>query len=144
VALARRAVRLFARPNAPRVLAARIVSNAWVTVSTWRVRLNIEYQLRSRVAAKLSVLSARTQAAIGTGGLRFAIDASAPQTATAFTDVAFSFTGILLYLVLAAAGMVRLHAGLTLAVLCLVPLPAISAAVTARRQRKRDQMHHAF
>ena len=55
------------------VLACRILGAALVTTSTWAVRLNIEYQLRSRVAAKLSVLSARTQSAIGTGGLRYAI-----------------------------------------------------------------------
>ena len=197
-ALARRAVRLFARPNARRILATlasalavataaaaeplvlkrlvdlltglvggarnadaphalssgvalfggvlafRIIGHAWVTVSTWRVRLNLEYQLRSRVAAKLSVLSARTQAEIGTGGLRFAIDSSAPTTAVAFTDVAFRLLPTLTYVTLAAWGMAQLHGGLTLAVLCLVPIPGIVAALAAPRQTARDEMHHAF
>jgi hypothetical protein len=69
------AVRVFAL-----VLACRIIGQAWVTTATWRVRLNWEYQLRSRVAAKLSVLSSRTHAEIGTGGLRHAVDASAPAS----------------------------------------------------------------
>src|SRR5882762_10180720 len=43
------------------VLTCRILGAAWVTTSTWAVRLNLEYQLRSRVAAKMSVLSSRTQ-----------------------------------------------------------------------------------
>ena len=34
------------------VLTCRILGAAWVTTSTWAVRLNLEYQLRSRVAAK--------------------------------------------------------------------------------------------
>jgi ATP-binding cassette subfamily B protein len=126
------------------VLACRIVGQAWVTTATWRVRLNWEYQLRSRVAAKLSVLSSRTHAEIGTGGLRHAVDASAPQSANAFTDVAFRLAPALLYVALAAAGMLRLHAGLTAAVLCLVPLPAVAAALAAPRQTARDAMHHAF
>ena len=126
------------------VLAFRILGQSWVTISTWRVRLNVEYQLRSRVAAKLSVLSGRTQAEIGTGGLRFAIDASAPQTASAFTDVAFRVLPTVTYLALAAWGMVRLHAGLGLVVLGLAPIPALVGALAASRQTARDRMHHAF
>lgn len=126
------------------VLACRIIGQAWVTTATWRVRLNWEYQLRSRVAAKLSVLSSRTHAEIGTGGLRHAVDASAPQSAIAFTDIAFRLTPALLYVSLAAAGMIRLHARLSAVVLCLVPLPAVAAALAAPRQTARDAMHHAF
>jgi ATP-binding cassette subfamily B protein len=126
------------------VLAFRIIGHAGVTVSTWRVRLGLEYELRSRLAAKLSVLSARTQAEIGTGGLRFAIDASSPQTAGAFTDVAFRLLPTVTYIALAAFGMAQLHGGLTLAVLCLVPIPAVVAALRASRQTRRDEMHHAF
>ena len=126
------------------VLACRILGAAWVTTSTWAVRLNLEYQVRSRVAAKLSVLSSRTQAEIGTGGLRHAVDASAPQTATAFTDVAFRLAPTLVYVTLAAWGMARLDGSITAAVLCLVPIPAVVAAVAARRQTKRDRMHHRF
>jgi ATP-binding cassette subfamily B protein len=125
-------------------LACRIVGQAWVTTSTWAVRLNLEYQLRSRVAAKLSVLSGRTQAEIGTGGLRHAVDASAPQTASAFTDVCYRLAPTVLYVVLAGWGMARLHAGLALVVFCLVPLPALVGAVAAPRQTARDAMHHAF
>ena len=40
------------------VLTGRILGAAWVTTSTCAVRLNMEYQVRSRVAAKLSVLLA--------------------------------------------------------------------------------------
>jgi ATP-binding cassette subfamily B protein len=126
------------------VLGARIVGAAWVTTSTWRVRLGVEYQLRSRVAAKMSVLSPVTQSEIGTGGLRYAIDASAPQTAGAFTDVAFRVAPILTYVGIAAWGMARLHAPLAIAVLCLVPIPAAVAVGTARHQSRRDRMHHAF
>ena len=126
------------------VLACRIIGQAWVTTATWRVRLNWEYQLRSRVAAKLSVLSSRTHAEIGTGGLRHAVDASAPQSAVAFTDVAFRLLPALLYVSLAAGGMLRLHRGLSVIVLCLTPLPAVAAALAAPRQTARDAMHHAF
>ena len=133
------AVALFAT-----VLACRILGAAWVTTSTWAVRLNLEYQLRSRVAAKLSVLSSRTQAEVGTGGLRYAIDASAPQTASAFTDVAFRLAPTLVYVTLAAWGMARLDGSITAAVLCLLPIPAVVAAVAARRQTKRERMHHRF
>ena len=126
------------------VLACRIMGAAWVTTSTWAVRLNLEYQVRSRVAAKLSVLSARTQAEVGTGGLRHAVDSSAPQTATAFTDVAFRLSPTIVYVTLAAWGMTRLDGAITAAVLCLLPIPAVVAALAARRQTKRDRMHHKF
>lgn len=86
------------------VLGARLVGAAWVTTSTWRVKLGFEYQMRSRVAAKLSVLSPVTQSEIGTGGLRYAVDASAPQTAGAFTDVAFRVAPILTYVGIATWG----------------------------------------
>jgi ATP-binding cassette subfamily B protein len=126
------------------VLTCRILGAAWVTTSTWAVRLNLEYQLRSRVAAKMSVLSSRIQNEIGTGGLRFAIDASSPQTASAFTDVAFKLVPTLLYIALAAWGMARLDGAITAAVLCLLPVPALVAAVAARHQRRRERMQHAF
>jgi ATP-binding cassette subfamily B protein len=126
------------------VLACRILGSAWVTTSTWAVRLNLEYQLRSRVAAKMSVLSSRTQAEIGTGGLRFAIDSSSPQTASAFTDVAYKLIPTLIYVTLAAWGMMRLDPSITTAVLCLLPVPPLVAAVAARAQRRRERMQHAF
>jgi ATP-binding cassette subfamily B protein len=126
------------------VLTCRILGAACVTTSTWAVRLNLEYQLRSRVAAKMSVLSSRTQADIGTGGLRYAIDTSSPQTASAFTDVAYKLLPTLVYVSLAAWGMAQLDGGITAMVLCLVPIPAVVAAVAARQQRKREQAQHAF
>ncbi|MDQ6635827.1 MAG: ABC transporter ATP-binding protein, partial [Gemmatimonadota bacterium] len=126
------------------VLTCRILGAAWVTTSTWAVRLNLEYQLRSRVAAKMSVLSARTQDEIGTGGLRYAIDSSSPQTAGAFTDVAFRLVPTLVYVALAAWGMARLDGAITIAVLCLLPVPALVASVAARQQRRRERMQHAF
>src|SRR5712671_4119876 len=101
------------------VLTFRILGAAWVTTSSWAVRLNLEYQLRSRVAAKLSVLSSRVQSEIGTGGIRFAIDESSPHTARAFTDVAFKLLPTTLYVSLAAWAMVRLDASITAMVLCL-------------------------
>ena len=126
------------------VLTARILGAAWVTTSTWAVRLNLEYQLRSRVAAKMSVLSMRTQDEIGTGGLRYAIDSSSPQTAAAFTDVAFRLVPTLLYIALAAWGMTRLDGAISAAVLCLLPVPAVVAAMAARQQRRRERMHNRF
>ncbi|HEX2717518.1 MAG TPA: ABC transporter ATP-binding protein [Gemmatimonadaceae bacterium] len=126
------------------VLAARLLGAAWVTTSTWAVKLNIEYQLRSRVAGKLSVLSARTHGEIGTGGLRYAIDASAPQTAGAFTDVAFRLLPTVAYLTVAAIGMSRLDGSIAAAVLALAPIPALVAFVAKRIQTKRDRMLHHF
>jgi ATP-binding cassette, subfamily B, bacterial len=126
------------------VLTCRILGAAWVTTSTWAVRLNLEYQLRARVAAKMSVLSSRTQADIGTGGLRYAIDTSSPQTASAFTDVAYKLLPTLVYVTLAAWGMAQLDGTITALVLCLVPIPAVVAALAARQQRKREQAQHAF
>ncbi|AHG91102.1 ABC transporter related protein [Gemmatirosa kalamazoonensis] len=126
------------------VLACRIAGNALQTSRTWAVRLNIEFQLRSRVAAKLSVLSPRTQAQIGTGGLRHAVDVSAPHLATAFTDIAYGLTPIVVYVALSAWGMARLNGALTAMVLCVVPLPAIVATLAARRQTRRDRMHQRF
>jgi ATP-binding cassette subfamily B protein len=126
------------------VLACRILGAAWVTTSTWAVRLNFEYQLRSRVAAKLSVLSSRVQTEIGTGGLRYAIDESSPHTARAFTEVAFKLVPTVVYVALAAWAMARLDGGITAMVLCLVPIPAVVGLLAKRRQTRRDQMHHAF
>jgi ATP-binding cassette, subfamily B, bacterial len=126
------------------VLTCRILGAAWVTTSTWAVRLNLEYQLRSRVAAKMSVLSARTQSEMGTGGLRYAIDSSSPQTASAFTDVAFKLVPMLVYVALAAWGMARLDGAITAIVLCLLPVPALVAAAASRQQRRRERMQHAF
>jgi ATP-binding cassette subfamily B protein len=126
------------------VLTFRILGYAWVTTSTWAVKLNIEYQLRSRVAAKMSVLSSRTQAEMGTGGLKYAIDSSAPQTAGAFTDIAFRLAPTVAYLSLATWGMSRLDGTITAMVLCLVPIPAVVAAFAARRQTRRERMHQKF
>ena len=124
------------------VLAWRTLAGARVTVATWQVRLGVEYQLRRHVAAKLSVLSPQTQAEVGTGGLRYAIEASAPQTAGAFTDVAYRLLPTLVYVTVAACGMVRLQPALALVVLCLVPIPAALAAIAAPRQAARDALHH--
>ncbi len=126
------------------VLSCRILGAAWVTTSTWAVRLNLEYQLRSRVAAKMSVLSAATQSEMGTGGLRYAIDSSSPQTASAFTDVAFKLVPTIVYVSLAAWGMARLDGSITAIVFCLLPVPAIVAAVASREQRRRERMQQAF
>ena len=126
------------------VLTFRILGAAWVTTSSWAVRLNLEYQLRSRVAAKLSVLSSRVQSEIGTGGIRFAIDESSPHTARAFTDLAFKLVPTIVYVALAAWAMARLDASITAMVLCLVPLPAIVGLFAKRVQTRRDQMQHAF
>lgn len=126
------------------VLTARILGSAWVTTSAWAVRLNVEYQLRSRVAAKMSVLSSRRQSEIGTGALRYAIDSSAPQTASAFTDLAYKFVPTIVYVGIAAWGMSRLDRGIMVAVLCLLPVPPLVAALSASRQRRREIMHNAF
>ena len=126
------------------VMALRVLGASRVTVGVWKVRLGIEYQLRSRVAAKFSVLSARTQGEIGTGGLRYAIEQSAPQTAVAFTDVAYRLIPTLVYVSVAAWGMLRLEATIATAVLCLVPIPAGVAAFAARRQTARARAHHSF
>jgi ATP-binding cassette subfamily B protein len=126
------------------VMALRVLGQSRVTVGVWKVRLGIEYQLRSRVAAKFSVLSGRTQAEIGTGGLRYAIEQSAPQTAVAFTDLAYRLGPTLVYVSVAAWGMLRLERTIAVAVLCLVPIPAGVAALAARAQTARARAHQSF
>ena len=126
------------------VLTGRILGAAWVTTSSCAVRLNMEYQLRSRVAAKLSVLSSRTHGEIGTGGLRYAVDESAPQAARAFSDIAFRLLPTLAYVSVAAWGMSRLDGAITAAVLCLAPIPALVAFAAKHVQAKRDRMLHGF
>jgi ABC-type multidrug transport system fused ATPase/permease subunit len=126
------------------VMALRVLGQSRVTVGVWKVRLGIEYQLRSRVAAKFSVLSGRTQAEIGTGGLRYAIEQSAPQTAVAFTDLAYRLVPTLVYVSVAAWGMLRLERTIAVAVLCLVPIPAGVAALAARAQTARARAHQSF
>ena len=90
------------------------------------------------------MLSPDTQAALGTGGLRYAIETSAPQTAVAFTDVAFRLVPTIAYVLVAACGMWRLQPVLAAAVLCLVPIPAALAAASAPKQAARDAMHQTF
>jgi len=126
------------------VLTGRILGAAWVSTSTCAVRLNMEYQVRSRVAAKLSVLSSRTHGEIGTGGLRYAIDESAPQSARAFSDIVFRLFPTIAYVVVAAWGMTRLDGAISAAVLCLAPIPALVALVAKRAQTRRDRMLHGF
>ena len=126
------------------VLTGRLLGAAWVTTSSCAVRLNMEYQMRSLVAAKLSVLSSKTHGEIGTGGLRFAVDESAPQTARAFSDVAFRLIPTLAYVSVAAWGMSRLDGSITAVVLCLAPIPALVALAAKRVQAKRDRMLHGF
>ena len=126
------------------VLTGRILGAAWVSTSTCAVRLNMEYQVRSRVAAKLSVLSSRTHGEIGTGGLRYAIDESAPQTARAFSDIVFRLFPTIAYVAVAAWGMTRLDGAISAAVLCLAPIPALVALVAKRAQTRRDRMLHGF
>ena len=126
------------------VLTCRILGAAWVSTSNCAVRLNMEYQVRSRVAAKLSVLSSRTHGEIGTGGLRYAIDESAPQTARAFADIVFRLFPTVAYVAVAAWGMTRLDGAISAAVLCLAPIPALVALVAKRAQTRRDRMLHSF
>ena len=126
------------------VLTGRILGAAWVSTSNCAVRLNMEYQVRSRVAAKLSVLSSRTHGEIGTGGLRYAIDESAPQTARAFADIVFRLFPTVAYVAVAAWGMTRLDGAISAAVLCLAPIPALVALVAKRAQTRRDRMLHSF
>jgi ATP-binding cassette subfamily B protein len=126
------------------VLTGRILGAAWVSTSNCAVRLNMEYQVRSRVAAKLSVLSSKTHGEIGTGGLRYAIDESAPQTARAFADIVFRLFPTIAYVVVAAWGMTRLDGAISAAVLCLAPIPALVALVAKRAQTRRDRMLHSF
>jgi ATP-binding cassette subfamily B protein len=126
------------------VIALRTLGHARVTVGVWKVRLGIEYQLRSRVAAKFSVLSGRTQAEIGTGGLRYAIESSAPQAAAAFSDVAYRLVPTLVYVAGAAWGMIQLEGTIAAAVLCLVPIPAGVAALATRHQTARARAQHSF
>jgi ATP-binding cassette subfamily B protein len=126
------------------VLTGRLLGAAWVTTSSCAVRLNMEYQMRSQVAAKLSVLSSKKHGEIGTGGLRFAVDESAPQSARAFSDVAFRLLPTLAYVTVAAWGMSRLDGAITAAVLCLAPIPALVALAAKRVQAKRDRMLHGF
>jgi ATP-binding cassette subfamily B protein len=126
------------------VLTGRILGAAWVATSTCAVRLNMEYQVRQRVAAKLSVLSSKTHGEIGTGGLRFAIDESAPQSARAFSDIVFRLFPTIAYVVVAAWGMTHLDAGISAAVLILAPIPALVALVAKRAQTRRDRMLHSF
>jgi len=126
------------------VLTGRILGAAWVATSTCAVRLNMEYQVRQRVAAKLSVLSSKTHGEIGTGGLRFAIDESAPQSARAFSDIVFRLFPTIAYVAVAAWGMTHLDAGISAAVLILAPIPALVALVAKRAQTRRDRMLHSF
>jgi ATP-binding cassette subfamily B protein len=125
------------------LLAVRF-GNAWVAGSIFGVRLEIEFQLRARVARKLSVLATGRQQEIGVGGLRYAIDASAPQTAAAFCEVAFKLLPTLAFLGVSTWGMTRLNAELALLVCALAPLPVLVGAWAARWQRARERMLHDF
>ena len=125
------------------LLAVRF-GNAWVAGSIFGVRLEIEFQLRARVARKLSVLATGRQQEIGVGGLRYAIDASAPQTAAAFCEVAFKLLPTLAFLGVSTWGMTRLNAELALMVCALAPLPVLVGAWAARWQRARERMLHDF
>ena len=87
------------------LLGFRIVGQAWVNAMTWRVRLGVEYRLRSRVAAKLSTLSAHTQATIGTGGLLARLSLSERLRSFAAGVIDTADVGFLVALALAALGL---------------------------------------
>ena len=124
--------------------ALRALFTGWTTVRSWTIKNAVDYELRTRLVEKLTVLPLEYHRRGTVGGLMNLMNQSVGGFNDAFKEVAFTFLPTCFYLVLSMVAMVKLDWRLTLATVVFLPLPVVIWARTAgvQTQRERTLMTH--
>lgn len=104
-----------------------------------RVRLDLDFALRSRVTARLHQLPLSWHQQHTVGGMVSRVNTSVHGFVTAVTELGFKALPAAFYLALALAALVQLDWRLALAVCVFAPLPALIGMGAAREQTQRDR-----
>ena len=109
-----------------------------ITVRTWDVRLGLDFEIRRDVVGALNRLPMSYHQEGSVGGLLLKVNQHIPGFAGAVSELLGALAG-LGYFVLAAAAMLRLDWRLTVAVLAVLPLPALIGVWAAKEQADRER-----
>jgi ATP-binding cassette subfamily B protein len=121
------------------LLASREVLNAIGNWLGWRTRLSVQRALLDATIGRLHALPLAFHRGEGVGGTMTRLDRGVQGLAATFSELVFNLFPALLYLGVATVMMLRLHAGLTFAILAVLPLPALLGVWAAGTQTARDQ-----
>jgi ATP-binding cassette, subfamily B, bacterial len=111
----------------------------WLGVTSWDVRLSVEYNVRERVVSKLNSLPLAYHQRQTVGGTMNRVNQAIGGYVSAFSDLAFNLLPTLLYLSLSLTAMFRLDWRLATAVMVFTPLPALIGARAAPEQIQRER-----
>ncbi|HEX6533333.1 MAG TPA: ABC transporter ATP-binding protein [Gemmatimonadaceae bacterium] len=118
---------------------ARTLFEGWLGISTWDLRLAVDYALRERLLGKLNELPMSYHEAESVGGTMTRVNQGITGFLTAFSEIAFNLVPAVAYLALSAIALARLEWHLALLVLAFTPLPAVIGAWAAREQTQRER-----
>ena len=118
---------------------SRALVSALLSVRTWDVRVGVEYRLRELLLGKLNTLPLSYHETHSVGGLVNRLNQAVNGYVNAFSELAFNVLPSLVYLVLAAATVLRLDWRLGLIVLVFAPIPAVIGAYAATEQTERER-----
>jgi ATP-binding cassette subfamily B protein len=125
-----------------RVLAALLVVHQVLFVVSssmvWRVRLAFQYALLDATVGRLHDLPMVFHRDQRAGDLMTKIDRGVQGLASAFAELAFNVLPAVVYLCFSTVMMARLHLKMTVAMLVVLPVPALIGALAASRQTRRD------
>ncbi len=116
----------------------RAVLAGRITVRTWDVRLGVDFQVRRDVVGALNRLPMSYHQEGTVGAMLLKVNQHIPGFAGAVSELLGALSG-LAYFTLAAIAMVRLDWRLTVAVLVVLPLPALVGVWAAREQTERER-----
>lgn len=111
------------------------VSN-WLT---WRVRLDINYELLDAIVGRLHSLPMTFHREETVGGIMTKLDKGINGLVSALSEVAFNIFPGLVYLIISLIVMFRLDFRLSLIVLFFTPIPALIGMWAAGEQTERDK-----
>jgi ATP-binding cassette subfamily B protein len=107
---------------------------------TWRTRLRVQHRILDETVGRLHTLSIAYHRSQPVGSLLTRLDRGVQGVVAAFAELAFGALPALVFLLLAAALMLRLEWRLSLLVIVTLPLPALVGLYAAPVQTDRDRV----
>lgn len=104
----------------------------------WRARLGLQRGLLDATVGRLHSLPLSFHRGSTVGETMTRLDRGVQGVGAAFADLAFNVLPSIIYLAVAIVTMTRLHAGLSVVVVLLVPAPALLGIWAAGTQTRRD------